>query len=156
MSTGNAGKVTGSLWRRCSEPHTMENESGPIRFERERGRWAPRLVFTGWKFTFTQRKSLHQQTRSVHTTTSQHETWTSTLLLFNPHPTLCYGIWRGHGTIRLPCLPKIKVHGKSCSCLLCRWSKNDVNYVSQLIMEYWSWWNRSYHNYFIYTFSSSW
>ena len=37
MGTGNAGKVTGSLWRRCSEPHTTENESGPIRFEREMG-----------------------------------------------------------------------------------------------------------------------
>ena len=36
MGTGNAGKVTGSLWR-CSEPHTTENESGPIRFEREMG-----------------------------------------------------------------------------------------------------------------------
>ena len=29
MGTGNAEKVTGSLWRRCSEPHTTENESGP-------------------------------------------------------------------------------------------------------------------------------
>ena len=29
--------VTGSLWRRCSEPHTTENESGPIRFAREMG-----------------------------------------------------------------------------------------------------------------------
>ena len=37
MGTGNAGKVTGSLWRRCRKPHTMENESGPIRFEREMG-----------------------------------------------------------------------------------------------------------------------
>ena len=37
MGTGNAGKVTGSLWRKCSEPHTTENESGPIRFEREMG-----------------------------------------------------------------------------------------------------------------------
>ena len=37
MGTGNAGKVTGSLWRRCSEPHTTENESGPIRFEIEMG-----------------------------------------------------------------------------------------------------------------------
>ena len=37
MGTGNAGKVTGSLWRRCSEPHTTENESGPIRFEKEMG-----------------------------------------------------------------------------------------------------------------------
>ena len=37
MGTGNAWKVTGSLWRRCSEPHTTENESGPIRFEREMG-----------------------------------------------------------------------------------------------------------------------
>ena len=37
MGTGNAGKVTGSLWRRCSEPHITENESGPIRFEREMG-----------------------------------------------------------------------------------------------------------------------
>ena len=37
MGTGNAGKVTGLLWRRCSEPHTTENESGPIRFEREMG-----------------------------------------------------------------------------------------------------------------------
>ena len=35
MGTSNAGKVTGSLWRRCSEPQTTENESGPIRFERE-------------------------------------------------------------------------------------------------------------------------
>ena len=38
LYTGNAGKVTGSLWRRCSEPHTTENESaGTIRFEREMG-----------------------------------------------------------------------------------------------------------------------
>ena len=37
MGTGNAEKVTGSLWRRCSEPHTTENESGPIRFKREMG-----------------------------------------------------------------------------------------------------------------------
>ena len=37
MGTGNAGKVTGSLWRRCSEPHATENESCPIRFEREMG-----------------------------------------------------------------------------------------------------------------------
>ena len=35
MGNGNVGKVTGSLWRRCSEPQTTENESGPIRFERE-------------------------------------------------------------------------------------------------------------------------
>ena len=37
MGTGNAGKVIGSLWRKCSEPHTTENESGPIRFEKEDG-----------------------------------------------------------------------------------------------------------------------
>ena len=36
MGTGNAGKVTGLLLR-CSEPHTTENESGPIFFEREMG-----------------------------------------------------------------------------------------------------------------------
>ena len=30
-------RVTGSLWRRCSKSHTTENESGPIRFEREMG-----------------------------------------------------------------------------------------------------------------------
>ena len=36
MGTGNAGKVTSSLWR-CSEPHTTENESGPIHFKREMG-----------------------------------------------------------------------------------------------------------------------
>ena len=37
MGTSNAGTVTGALWRRCSEPHTTENESGLIRFEREMG-----------------------------------------------------------------------------------------------------------------------
>ena len=40
--TSNAGKVTGSLWRRCSEPHATENVSGPFV---SRGRWTPRQVY---------------------------------------------------------------------------------------------------------------
>ena len=37
MGTGNAGKVTSLLWRRCSEPNTM-GESGQFVLI---GRWAP-------------------------------------------------------------------------------------------------------------------
>ena len=37
IGTKNAGKVTGSLWKRCSKPHTTQNDSGPIRVEREMG-----------------------------------------------------------------------------------------------------------------------
>ena len=46
--TGNAGTVTGSLWR-CSEPPTMEKMS--LAQFVSRRRWAPRPVLTGWKFT---------------------------------------------------------------------------------------------------------
>ena len=53
MGTGNAGKVTGSLWRRCSEPHTMKNESDPIRFEREMGTPVYRLKVYLAKSGFT-------------------------------------------------------------------------------------------------------
>ena len=37
MGTGNAEKVTGLLWSRCSEPHTTENWVWLIHFEREMG-----------------------------------------------------------------------------------------------------------------------
>ena len=37
MSTGNAVKVTSSLWRRCSKPHTAEKWIWLIRFETEMG-----------------------------------------------------------------------------------------------------------------------
>ena len=51
MGTGNAEKVTGSLWRRCNE---LVSHNGKWVWPQivSRGRWAPLPVVTGWKFTF--------------------------------------------------------------------------------------------------------
>ena len=50
MGTGNAGKVTCLLWRRCREPHTTENRIWPNLVSKES--WGFRPLYTCWKLTF--------------------------------------------------------------------------------------------------------